>query len=62
MSRGSTRMKVHILWKHIHGNTLMKGTCVEQNMHVLTHKNFITESIALHYTNILLVDQHNNTI
>ena len=34
----------------MHGSTCVEGTRMAQNMHALTHKNVLTESIALHYT------------
>ena len=50
----------HAYWCHVmytsHGSTCMEGTHVEQKTHVL-----LTESIALHYTNNLLIDEHNVT-
>ena len=42
-----------------HESTRMEGTCLEQNIHALKRKNLLTKSITLHYTNILLVEQHN---
>ena len=39
----------------------MEGIRVKQKTCVLTHRNLPIESIALHYINILLVDQHNVT-
>ena len=61
MSRGSKRVKVHISWKHTRGSICMEGIRMKQKMRVLTCRNLPTESIALHYINILLVDQHNVT-
>ena len=52
-------MTVHVSWKHMRGSTHVEGTSVEQRTHVLTRNNVLTESIILHYTNILLADQHN---
>ena len=37
----------------------MEGIRVKQKTRVLTRRNLPIESIALHYINILLVDQHN---
>ena len=37
----------------------MEGIRVKQKTRVLTRRNLPTKSIALHYINILLVDQHN---
>ena len=56
MSCGSTHVKVHILWKHMQEVHAWNKT----RMH-LTCNNLLTKSIALYYTNILLVDQHNVT-
>ena len=66
MSRGSKHVKVHISWKHTCGSICMKGICMKgirviQKTCVLTRRNLPTKYIALHYINILLVDQHNVT-
>ena len=60
-SRGSKRMKVHVSWKHMRGSICMEGIHVKQKACVLTRINLPIESIALHYINILLVDQHTVT-
>ena len=51
-SRESTRVEVRIC---------MEGISVKQKTRVLTHRNLPIKSIALHYINIQLVDQHNVT-
>ena len=56
-------MKVHVSSKHTRGGICMEGICMEgicvkQKTRVLTCRNLPIESIALHYINILLVDQH----
>ena len=43
------------------GSICMEDICMKQKMRVLTRRNLPIESIALHYINILLVDQHNVT-
>ena len=58
-SHGSKHVKVHVLWKHTCGGICMEGIRVKQKTRVLTCRNLPIESIALHYINILLVDQHN---
>ena len=58
-SRGSKHVKVHVSWKHTRGGACMEGICVKQKTRVLTRRNLPIESIALHYINVLLVDQHN---
>ena len=60
-SRGSKHVKVHVSWKHTRGSVYMEGIRVKQKTRVLTRRNLPIESIALHYINILLVDQHNVT-
>ena len=55
--RESKRVKVHVSWKHMRGSVCMEGIRVKQKMRVLTRRNLPIESIALHYINILLVDQ-----
>ena len=61
MYRGSKHVKVRVSWKHSCGSICMEGINVKQKMRILTRRNLPTESIALHYINILLVDQHNVT-
>ena len=51
MSCGSTHMEVHVLWKHTSESTHVDCT-------QLTHNKLFTKSIALHYTNILLVYEY----
>ena len=60
-SCGSKRVKVHVSWKHMRGGICMEGIRVKQKTHVLTRRNLPTKSVALHYINILWVDQHNVT-
>ena len=60
-SRASKHVKVHVSWKHMCGGICMEGIRVKQKTRVLTRINLPIESIALHYINFLLVDQHNVT-
>lgn len=58
-SCGSTHMEVHISLKQMCVSTRLEGARIELNLHVLTFNNLLTMSNALHYTNLLLVDQNN---
>ena len=62
-SRGSSRVEVYVSWKLSRGSVRLVEAQAwnKTRMHSHARKNVLTESIALHYTNILLVNQHNVT-
>ena len=62
-SRGGSRVEVYVSWKLSHGSVRLVEAHAwnKTRMHSHARKNVLTESIALHYTNILLFYQHNVT-